>query len=68
MTGSELTTLRESLGLSAGELGELLGMHRSTVQRIERRPFVDRVVELAVLKIASERQAARNDVPGEVAA
>lgn len=74
MTGSELTHLRERLGLSAAELGDLLGMHRTTVQRIERRTSaaVPKVVQLAALKIAAERASqpadSRNAVPGEVAA
>lgn len=36
MEASQVTSIRERLGLSVEALGELMGVHRSTVQRWER--------------------------------
>jgi len=49
MDKKRVATIREGLGLSHEELGELLGFHRTTVQRWERGEWdVPRAAALAM--------------------
>lgn len=61
MTGSDIASLRKSLGLSQYALAKELGLHISTVYRWEQRPDRDipsnkvRLVELVVREIKERR-------------
>lgn len=59
MTGSELRSIREAMGLSQSALGAELGLSRWSIARYEIAGEVPRLVELAVAYLGNLALSAR---------
>lgn len=59
MTGHDIRTLRQSLGLTQQQLGDELGIHQNTVARLERGdlPITKRMAQTVALvsRVAAAR-------------
>lgn len=61
MTGHDIRTLRQSLGLTQQQLGDELGIHANTVARLERGdlPITKRMAQTVALvsRVAAARSS-----------